>query len=206
MVAMKIDLHCHSIYSHDNFLDPQDLIKAAINKKLDGVCFTEHYSVEASLSVTRLSVPEGFIIFRGVEISTNLGHLLAYGLKNDDWNCWARDNYLDAYQVIDAVHFKGGICVPSHPYRGWESFGDKINEIEGLDAIEIQNGKDDAAKNRKARLAAQKRGLPGIGGSDCHRESEVGRAFTIFDEPVRSMSELIEAIRSNRCRPGLDSK
>ena len=42
---MKIDLHRHSKYSNDNYLEPDDLIRQAIIMKLDGVCFTEHHSI-----------------------------------------------------------------------------------------------------------------------------------------------------------------
>jgi predicted metal-dependent phosphoesterase TrpH len=44
---MRIDLHCHSKYSTDNFLEPEDLIQKAVERMLDGVCFTEHFSVGA---------------------------------------------------------------------------------------------------------------------------------------------------------------
>jgi len=36
---MKIDLHCHSKYSNDNYLEPDDLIRQSITMKLDGVFF-----------------------------------------------------------------------------------------------------------------------------------------------------------------------
>jgi len=39
---MKIDLHCHSKYSQDNYLEPEEVIEQAIKMNLDGVCFTEH--------------------------------------------------------------------------------------------------------------------------------------------------------------------
>jgi histidinol phosphatase-like PHP family hydrolase len=42
---MKIDLHCHSKYSGDNHLEPEDVIEEAIKLNLDGVCFAEHYTM-----------------------------------------------------------------------------------------------------------------------------------------------------------------
>ena len=81
---MRIDLHCHSKFSHDSYFEPEVLIQEAIRKKLDGVCFTEHYSIKVSLPVEKIKVPDRFCVFRGLEISTNRGHLLVYGLKNDE--------------------------------------------------------------------------------------------------------------------------
>jgi hypothetical protein len=83
---MKIDLHCHTKYSLDNVFDPGQLIREAYEKGLDGVCITDHFSVEASGPVDKIKKPEGFLVFRGVEISTTLGHMLAFGLRDDAWN------------------------------------------------------------------------------------------------------------------------
>ena len=147
---MRIDLHCHSKYSHDNYFEPRLLIREAIEKKLDGVCFTEHYSFDASLPVEQITVPDGFYVFRGVEISTNMGHLLVYGLEDDTWNVWSRDNYLDCMEVMERVFALGGICIPAHPFRGQDSFGDKISDIYGWNAIETHNGLNTYEANRKA--------------------------------------------------------
>jgi hypothetical protein len=64
---MKIDLHPHSRYSNDNLLDPQTVIGQAIHRKLDGVCFTEHHSYEASRAIEELVLPAGFCVLEGFD-------------------------------------------------------------------------------------------------------------------------------------------
>jgi predicted metal-dependent phosphoesterase TrpH len=167
---MRIDLHCHSKYSHDNYFEPEKLIEQAIKMNLDGVCFTEHHSLMASWPVEKIKIPEGFYVFRGLEISTNRGHLLVYGLRDDSWNIWNRNNYLDVFHVLKNVHGLGGICVPAHPFRGWDSFGEDILSIEGFDAIETHSGTNFKDETRKAIHAARIRNLPSIGGSDCRNK------------------------------------
>ncbi len=201
---MKIDLHCHSRYSNDNFLDPETVVRQAIHRGLDGVCFTEHHSYEASLAIEKLVVPDGFLVLRGVEVATNSGHVLVYGLRDDSWNIWSRNNYLDFEEVIRKVHSLGGICVPAHPYRGWDSIGSRIYEVEGVDAVETHNGIDTPEANSRAAEAARQRRLPSIGGSDCHKPEQVGRAYTVFDKPVCSMEELTGEIRNGNCRGEAD--
>jgi hypothetical protein len=44
-------------------------------------------------------------------------------------------------------------------------------------------------------------GLHGVGGSDAHYAEDVGRAVTLFEEPIRTESELIDALRSGCFRP-----
>lgn len=197
---MRIDLHCHSKYSHDDYLEPGELIEQVINVNLDGVCFTEHDSLMASGPVERIAIPEGFYVFRGLEISTDRGHLLVYGLKDDSWNIWNRDNYLDVFHVMEIVHGLGGICVPAHPFRGWDFFGEDVLRIEGLDAMETHSGRSSEDENKKAMHAARMKNLPSIGGSDCHSKEQVGKAFTEFKHAVCTMDELIEEIKKGNCR------
>ena len=196
---MKIDLHCHSKYSNDNYLEPETLIEDAVRKGLDGVCITEHHSLLPAEVLAEIEVPGGFYVFRGVEISTDHGHLLVYGLKDDSWNLWSRDLYLDLFEVIETVHAHGAVCAAAHPFRGGESFGDDVQWIEGFDAIETHNGLNPEEANRRAQAAAHSRRLPMIGGSDCHHKGEAGRAFTLFKYPVRTIDELIEEIKLGRC-------
>ena len=197
---MKIDLHCHSKYSADNFLEPEELIEQAIKRNLDGVCLTEHHSMIPLWPLERIRIPEGFYVFRGVEISTDHGHLLVYGLKDDSWNIWSSHTYLNASQVIENVHRLGGICVPAHPFRGWDSFGENVFKIDGIDAIETHNGIDLENMNQKAIHVARLKNLPSIGGSDCHSKEQVGRAFTEFKNSVHTIDELIEEIKKGNCK------
>ena len=197
---MKIDLHCHSKFSEDNSLEPEELIEQAIKIGLDGVCFTEHHSIISLWPLERIKIPEGFYVFRGVEISTNRGHLLVYGLKDDSWNIWHSHTHLNAARVIENVHRLGGICVPAHPFRGWDSFGEDVLRMDGFDAIETHNGFDLGNMNQKAIHAATLRNLPSIGGSDCHKKEQVGRAFTEFRNPVHTIDALIEEIKKGNCK------
>ncbi len=197
---MILDLHCHSKYSHDNHLEPEDLIRRAFDLGLDGVCFTEHHSVNASRPVERLGIPDNFLVLRGAEISTDSGHLLVYGVEDGSWNRWGRNNYLELEKVLESVHELGGICIPAHPFRGWESIGESVYSVSGFDAIETHNGVNGPSQNEFALEASLKLSLPSVGGSDCHYADQVGRAFTEFDNTIRSMDDLIREIRAGNCR------
>lgn len=165
---MLIDLHCHTKYSYDCYLEPVDLIQRAKELGLDGICITEHCSYNASHYLFNLAQSDDFLILRGLEISTNMGHVLAYGVNDDSWNVWPGNTYLDIDGVLGNIHEAGGICVPAHPFRGWDSLGDAIFTIEGIDALETHNGSNTVDETRKATRAAAALNLPSIGGSDCH--------------------------------------
>ena len=70
VLLMRIDLHCHTKYSHDNYFEPQKLIEQAIKMNLDGVCIAERFSTIHLWAIEILDIPPGFHVFTGVEIST----------------------------------------------------------------------------------------------------------------------------------------
>ena len=199
---MWIDTHCHTKYSYDNWLEPVNLIRRAKFLGIDAVCITEHYSYEASEPVEQIGRDEGFLVLRGVEISTNRGHLLAYGVEDDGWNTWGRDNYLPLEDVIERINFLGGICVPAHPFRevGLASLLEGIHGLQGIAGVESHNGNNCEVDNQLAIQAAHQRGLPTLGGSDCHKTEAVGRCATEFSSPVTCMADFVAAVRSASCR------
>jgi predicted metal-dependent phosphoesterase TrpH len=199
---MWIDTHCHTKFSYDNWLEPLDLVRRAKALGLDGVCITEHYSYEASEPVEQIGNDEGFLVLRGVEVATDRGHLLAYGVEDDGWNVWGRDNYLPLGEVIERVNSLGGVCVPAHPFReiGLSSLCEGLLELGGIAAVETHNGGNCDEDNELALRAASHRQLPSLGGSDCHKVVAVGRCATKFERPVATMADFIAAIRAGECR------
>lgn len=198
---MWIDTHCHTKYSYDNWLEPLALIRRAKELGLDGVVITEHYSYEASAPVEAIARDEGLLLLRGVEISTDRGHLLAYGVEDDGWNMWGRDNWLPMAAVIARIGDLGGICVPAHPFRdvGVCCLLEDLLDVSGFAAVETHNGNNQDADNELAIRAAGLMALPGLGGSDCHKVAAVGRCATKFLQPVSDMQSFIAAVRAGAC-------
>lgn len=199
---MWIDTHCHTKYSYDNWLEPLALIRRARELGLDGVVITEHYSYEASAPVEAIARDEGMLLLRGVEIATDKGHLLAYGIEDDSWNIWGRDNWLSLPAVIERILELGGICVPAHPFRemGACSLLEDLLDVTGIAAVETHNGNNGEADNELAIRAAGHMALPGLGGSDCHKVAAVGRCATEFFQPVTDMASFMAAVRAGACR------
>lgn len=199
---MWIDTHCHTKYSYDNWLEPLDLIRRAKALGLDGVVITEHYSYEASAPVEQIGRDEGFLILRGVEIATDKGHLLAYGVEDDGWNIWGRDSYLPLQEVIEKINDLGGMCAPAHPFRnvGLASLMEGLLELKDIAAVESHNGSNAESDNDLAISASTHMGLATLGGSDCHKTVAVGRCATKFSQPVHDMASFIAAVKAGACR------
>jgi predicted metal-dependent phosphoesterase TrpH len=194
---MIIDLHIHTIYSQDSLIAPEDLIEQAISVGLDAVCVMEHNSFQASETAEEFAVGTGLKVFRGVEVTTDLGDLLVYGVNQAQWQEFENKTNLPAQEIVDYVRSCGGVCIPAHPFRfKAASIGDKLETLIGIFAIEGYNAKSDIEENRMAWEKAEKLNLKLTGGSDAHVVGQIGKCVTEFPSNIENMSELVEALKS----------
>ena len=162
---------------------------------LDAVCITEHHSYSLSEPFQNIAQKMNFPIFRAMEYRAAEGHLLIFGVKAGRSDLLSG---LPMQKVVDWTQGLGGVAVPAHPYQismTGVSLGDGLFKLKGLIALEAINGSLNDDDNRKAMAAASRLGIAGIGGSDAHGIQSLGKAYTIFPEPVRTMPELILALR-----------
>ena len=181
-MKFKIDLHVHSKYSGDTDSEPEEAILRAISLNLQGIAFTEHYSYAASEYAEgfREKYQDSILIFRGVEFSAAEGHCLIFGVDTDRLAI----KYAPVKDVVRIVNQRGGVVIPSHPYRVGNSLGDRIHNLNGISAVEGYNGCNMHAFNIRAIEAAKALNLPFTGGSDAHSPREVGACFTEFNGEV----------------------
>jgi len=198
----NIDLHVHSVYSGDNPTDPEEVVLQAIKRGLNGIAFTEHYYYEASEGVEALrdKYRNSIMIFRGVEFSASEGHCLVYGVNTDRLSM----KYAPVKDLVKIVNERGGVVIPSHPFRGVNSLGDLITNVEGFCAVEGCNGCNMHSYNQKAIDTAQALNLPFTGGSDAHAAGEVGSCYTEFSDAV-TYGNFIGLLKQGRYR-GIDTR
>ena len=192
-MKFKVDLHIHSKFSGDNDSEPEEAVLHAIKANLFGIAFTDHYSYEISEYAENLreKYKDRIKIFRGVEFSSADGHCLVFGVNTDRLSI----KNAPVEEVVQVVNEKGGVVIPTHPFRGNNSMGEKINLIKGLCAIEGYNGYSHHSQNKKAIKAADELNLPYTGGSDAHLPREAGLCYTEFTSEV-THDNLIEMLRA----------
>jgi predicted metal-dependent phosphoesterase TrpH len=204
---MLIDLHAHTWpRSHDSVLNPDDLIVRAKAAGLDAIAFTEHDTVWDQKSIEELRAKHNFLVLAGVEISTDDGHILAFGIDKYVFGMH-RSRELASY-----AERAGGVLVAAHPYRRqmpWFSRSDE--EYHGalekasrnpayqyVKALEEQNGRGSDKENEFARRLCELMELPGTAGTDSHAISDVGKCATLFHGEIRDERELIEELKAGR--------
>ena len=196
---MIIDLHVHEeIFSACSRMSLEDAVVFARYHGLDGLCITNHNSLDIAGSDMLRTVD--FPVFVGVEMSTLQGDILAFGLDS------LPPSKPTAQEFIDFVVGRNGFSCAAHPFRAWGGgLGNFLDSLRALDGVEVFNGGNDDDENSRALQACMRLGLVALAGSDAHCGQDIGKCATWFPEPVASVQELIQAMKSGRCRPVMRS-
>ena len=207
---MLIDLHVHTINgSHCSVLDPSVLLKYARGVKVDGVCITEHNTTWDLSGLKEAALEQGLRLFQGIEVNTDMGHVLAFGLP-----CYI-SGISKAETLRRVLDEHGGAMIIAHPFRGDISsfYGysyyntTPVLDMEEIcsrpifdlvDAMEVANGGATRDELNFSERACEKLKISGTGGSDAHSAYGVGCCVTEFHEEVNSEKDLISELKAGR--------
>jgi len=186
---IKLDLHVHSRYSEDANGDPEDIIKSVQKKGLQGVAITDHNTIQGSLHALK-HAPKGFIVIPGMEISTEVGHILALNVKE----LIPRNRSVE--ETVETIRDAGGIPVVPHLFR--KMSGIKRPNLEKVlnkvPAMEVFNGCSLPKTNIKTAKVARELHLGGTGGSDTHAAYYAGSAYTVVPTTDPSIDAVLTEI------------
>ncbi|MEI6093400.1 MAG: PHP domain-containing protein [bacterium] len=200
------DLHTHTTYSSDSVLTPEELVQRARRLDIDILCITDHNVFEESIGIESLNIKNKKpLIIRGVELATDNGELLIYGLKNNFWKELISGMQIlpSAEKVISAVKSFDGVCLWAHPFRKHNVMHYNIDykNFKDVSIIESLNGHNNEFENNMALDYANKHGFKITGGSDAHSLGEVGRKLTLFKETIRTEEEFLSALKTSEYLP-----
>ncbi|MCK9518114.1 MAG: CehA/McbA family metallohydrolase [Dehalococcoidia bacterium] len=189
---MLIDLHCHTLpLSQCSSLVPEELVDLARERGLDGVVLTEHDSKWDEATLAEVRKRTKFLLLAGVELTTDRGHVLAYGLRP------GQRSLATLAEAREAASADGALLYLAHPARdGLLRMDHEI--VTSVVSVEAVNGSDTRLQNVATRGLAHGFPLPGIGGSDAHTLREVGRAATRFEARIENEGDLLAALRSGK--------
>jgi predicted metal-dependent phosphoesterase TrpH len=192
-----IDLHNHTkVYSTCSALTPDALVRAAGARGLDGVCITEHDALWPLDDIRRLSEQMEYVVLRGMEVTTEVGHVLVFGVGAH------HHSMAQLEELHRIVRIEGGMMYLAHPGRRYGRLP-PADLASIFDSVEAHNGTEGMLQNDNASRLAASMPLPGIGGSDAHSVREVGVCATEFEEHIRSEADFLQALRRGayRARP-----
>ena len=199
---MILDLHNHSIQSDDSRAKVENYCQWIRKREIpiDGFALSEHRQYDSQSDYRDLEDAYGLLILKASEVETDYGHVLVYGVNDDMLAAFDFGSInLSLARVVEEVRRCGGIAVPCHPGRptvGMLAHVEARGAVEGVEVIEVLNGGSRGSENAEARRLAEEQGYHGIGGSDAHIVSHIGRCVTRFETPVDDVEGLVAALRS----------
>lgn len=201
---MILDLHAHSIKSDDGRAKVHNYVQwiKARNLPIDGFVLTEHRQFDFESDYSALARESGLTILKGSEVETEYGHVLVFGVNEALTRAFDFTNIrLPLADVIRAADAHGAIAIPCHPGRprvGMAAHTETYGIPGGVTIVEIFNGGSRENEDQIAQTMATTQGYQGIGGSDAHIVSHIGRCATRFDASIHNEAELVSALRSGR--------
>lgn len=184
-----------------------ELIEEAKRVGLDGVCLTDHDAFWSLEETYALSQRHEFLVLPGVELNTDSGHVVVFGLDR-----YVFGMHKPAF-LRELVDQHGGVMIAAHPYRrrfleepaqNLESRQKMLDQasadgfFSNCDAIEGINGRGSEPENRFSLDLLNRLAMRSAGGSDAHRVVQLGTAATRFENNITGLTDLIEEIRQGR--------
>ncbi len=208
-----VDMHVHTIRgASDSSLTPDQLIGEARRIGLTGVNITEHDRAWDDHEWESFRQRAGIFLSRGMEVSTDLGHIIVVGLTR---YVPGIRRAKELRRVVDEV---GGFMIAAHPFRHffdpvyYRRDGRRPVELtpqeaarlpifELVDEIEVANGGCTPQENAFALMVARILGKKGIGASDCHSTNGLGCFVTVFEEELESQEHMLSLLRAGKYYP-----
>ena len=199
---MILDLHNHSIKSDDGKAKVANYCQWIQKRELglDGFLLTEHRQYDDESDYRDLEDQFGLLILKGSEVETDYGHVLVFGV-NEDLRAAFDFTRIDLplELVLRESERCGAVAVPCHPGRpnvGLCAHYEERGPVEGVKIVEALNGGSRAGEDAEVQALIDKFGYRGIGGSDAHIVSHLGRCVTRFEAEIRSMEDLVRELQT----------
>ncbi len=212
-----VDGHMHTILgASDSSLKPEELLAEAERIGLTGINISEHDRVWESNQFERFRAEareRGIFICKGMEVSTDMGHIIAFGMDA------YRSGIRSARRFREVADSIGAFITIAHPFRhyfdpvtfrrqGKEPFrmtpaeaAERMPIFQVVHGIEVGNGGNNRRENEFAYRVAQVLGKPMTGGSDAHSTSGIGIYTTVFSETLESERQLLDLLHAGQVTP-----
>jgi predicted metal-dependent phosphoesterase TrpH len=197
---IRVEFHCHTIFSKDSLTRPEDLVASCQPKGIQRLVITDHNTITGAQRAQEIA-PKLVII--GEEIMTTQGELLAAFVQEEV------PPGLPPLEAIRRLRDQGAFISVSHPFdvmrKGhWET-ADLERIVPLIDAIETFNARCMwPGFNTQAHRFARQFGLLGTAGSDAHATFEVGKAAMLLPD-FQDVASLREALPQARFQASLSA-
>jgi predicted metal-dependent phosphoesterase TrpH len=194
----KIELHIHTKFSKDSFMDKYTLLMMCKIRKINCIAITDHNEICGAKEYEKFFKMFNIQVIVGEEIFTLDGEIIGLFLKEKI------APYQTVKQTIECVINQGGIVYVPHPYDEMRKKSvlkyEKIKEFRSkISFIEKHNGRNvDEHYSRIQNEICEEIGINKVVGSDAHCFFEVGRNYMIIDDYL-TRNDIIKNLKKPIC-------
>lgn len=175
---LKADLHIHTNHSMDCNTSLEDIISQCLKIGINCIAVADHGTAEGALKMQEIAP---FTVIVAEEILTPYGEIMGMFLKE------TIPSGISAEEAVSRIRAQDALVGVPHPFDIFRGIGlgnRIVKEIaDDLDFIEVFNARSLLARySTKAKIFAQKQGIPGSAGSDAHTVGEIGNAYVEMPE------------------------
>ena len=194
---MILDVHVHTTHSSCSNLRIDEILSQARSRGLDGVCITDHDTMDIRREITEGFQENGLCVLIGMEYTTEDGDFLLFGPFEE------LQPGLDAGALLQIVAERQGVAVGAHPFREGRKLKESALKNGGCRIIEGLNGRNTEGENEKVKHLTRRYPLFQCGGSDAHHLEELGCTATAFSQVISNRQELIAALKRGDYRTSI---
>ena len=187
MKSLKVELHCHNIFSnghvgslepiHDcSVTIPQQLEQAHL-AGLDVLFVTNHNTIDGHRQMLEYKNNhqkfDALKVYTAEEVTTNNeSHVLVYGIDH------AIKPGLSLHEILDEAKKQDAVTIAPHPFSLMDALRD---DSIYCDLFEVFNSCNvDVYSNLRAKKFAKDEALHVVAGSDSHVQSTIGRSTNLI--------------------------
>ena len=146
-----LDLHTHSVDgSNDATATVESYVRwiarrRELGYRIDGFVLTEHRSLDLTLDYSSLAASYDVVVLRGIEVETDVGHVLVYGVSEGFFREVDIANpFFGHAEIFRAATDHGGIAVGAHAGRDRIGLAGHVDDQRVAPGV-IENGRADGA-------------------------------------------------------------
>jgi hypothetical protein len=199
-------LHTHTIHS-DGTVAPGELLRLFREKGFDFVAITDHNNTTHTQSLRRdVAEPKEarpLLRILGEEVTTPGGHANVWGLPEGGWvDFRVPAGSPRIRDLVAAARKEGAMFSINHPASECLACGWTHEVVDGIEAIEISNGRHGEVANAMAiwdKLLVAGRRITGVGSSDWHSApNPIDNAHVRVHASSLTQENILAAIRAGR--------
>lgn len=175
--TIKVDLHSHSIISHDGGINAAEYEQALESGKLDCIAITDHNETSFARIMHQ---KHGDKIIVGEEITTSDGEIIGLFLKE------TIEPGFSAEETVKQIHAQDALVYIPHPFETFRKGvqRDVLEKIKDeIDIIEVWNGRGALrGKPKDAATFASHYELSVASSGDAHERQGLGYAYSCVEE------------------------